>query len=188
MFLILGLLALIPLVLFRDWMNSINRRDPRDQELTKAAHGAGMIVLAGIYFLIAGDWRTPFPKPTQTSIIILLIIAVCGAFWLVTGAARSRGYIDSRIAMRSGLKIGLGIGIFVFSDEIRDFIRPHLPYAFWGYAMWLGLAIIIWCIVTGGVKLGLNMRGLQEIEAGTDIEDMPHGDAGFGKGGGLRDQ
>lgn len=178
---VIALLFLLPIAAFHSWQYSIKKREPRDQELTKAAHGAAMVVLAIMYFVFSGGHYVPFPRPNETVLTLLGVTVVWGLFWLVTGASRSRGYRDSRIAMRAALKIGTGLAIYIFRMDIIFFLRPHLPQSTWNYAMWLGFAIMVWCIVTGAVKLGLVMRGPPTFDD-EDVGDMPHGGSTFGRG------
>jgi hypothetical protein len=112
-------------------------------------------------------------------------VAAFGIYWFIMGAARSRGYRDYRIIMRSMVKTGVGVAL-LYSEINNMLVEPHEYYA-WGiyFGVMIGTGILVagwWCVITGLVKIGLALRGPPRIRLDPNIDDMPHGGATYGTG------
>jgi hypothetical protein len=176
---ILVILALWVLDIWVHHMREI--RNPLDRELSQASHGASLLLLTPLFTHVAflNRWTywlppefTPFVWPVTFALMAL------GLFWLVVGAYRTRtNFRDAQLIARSLVKIAVGVGIgWLLYQSI-------LPPQGWPYRFYLHVALfflMLWCGITGLTKLVLLLRGPPRMRHSADIEDMPHGDAGFG--------
>jgi hypothetical protein len=184
---ILVLLATIPFNLFKAWMDGFKQLPPREAETTRAAHGVGLAVLMPLVMTWADKygWLGILPRDWWHYLIyrwfVVYAIMAFGVYWFVVGVARSRGYRDGRQITRALLKLAFGVVIIyvqinhLYMDlPLRD--ETFLLVTLAGY----------WCIITGIVKLGIYMVGPPRRRMNPEPAAMPHGDADYGTGGGLR--
>lgn len=165
--------ALIIPTMIADWFVFLKQLDPRHAELTKASHGVMMVIGAGV------AWKNGF-YPGDVGLALLAFIAAWGVFWAVLGATRSaQGYRDGRLIGRAAAKIALGGGIYFW---LLPQWEVTLVWHQWVYN--LGVAVAVFCVVTGAVKVLLLLRPPPTLPMGGG-GNMPHGDAGFSGGGGL---
>jgi hypothetical protein len=174
----LAVLALLsPLIVFSLWHQWIKAKGPTlDGELTKASHGAGLIVFTPVvgYFLFK---LYPPPAPYNLAALAVLAAAIIwGGLWLTTGAARiPRGTTDARFSSRAVVKIGFGIAaaVFFFGDFLlgsrspgaalmQNFERQGQGLGLIAVALWVIAPVLAgWCIITGLTKFLLLARGRQ---------------------------
>ena len=162
MFLFLGLLAAAPFMLLADWFKYIRHLPPREQNLARASHGAGMLVFACIALYVAGVgtfFRALGAGPAEpvlwASALLWIVTVIWGVSWLVIGCRRARGARDALLALRAAGKTAAGIAAFIVAQG------GLVPRDWWA-ADFIGIALLlagIWCIVTGAVKFTLVMIG-----------------------------
>lgn len=187
MFQIAALLAILPFVIVADYLSFFSRiRDPRDAELTKASHGVAIIVFLAILFMFIGDGKIRLPNYLNPGWVNIAIVVVgfWAASWVSIGYARSYGYRDMRLVARSVAKIAFGVALPFILKNV-EFLR-QIMLMMHNAAGFVMLGMSGWCIITGLVKLLLVMRGPREPKIKIDIAAMPHGDAAYGDGKGLR--
>lgn len=159
-----------PFAAVRDWFRFLNGLPPHERELTRASHGAVMIVLAfklpGMH-VVPGDYL----------MLALFVLVSWGIFWVAIGASRSRAPRDNRLLTRAVAKIVTGIVIIHLRPDLRE-LDPLPPF---GYEVVILAAW--WCIITGCVKFFLLLRPQPTDPGGVGIGNMPDGNKGFGKWG-----
>lgn len=162
MFLFLGLLAAAPFMLLADWFKFIRHLPPREQNLARASHGAGMLVFAAIALYVAGFGTFfhalgagPAEPVLWASALLLVATVVWGISWLIVGCRRARGARDALLALRAAGKIGAGIAACIVAQG------GYVPRD-WSAADFIAAALLligVWCMVTGAVKFILVMIG-----------------------------
>ena len=158
----------------RGYRNFLQRQQPRDGELTRAAHGFGILVLlvvAGIALRQVWRWQlSDFIGSLQAGdplhwvpALLLLLVITWAVLWVMTGVRRSLAFgaeRDSRTITRSALKIlaGAALVLVLFKPPAQyagtvDLARsvPYLPFAV--------LALAGWLAATGTMKFSLALKG-----------------------------
>ena len=164
------LLVYAPFALLLDYLDHFWKLEPRDAEVTRAAHGIGLALLMPFIVNRAdqGLWWGYLPELVWPYLkyrwpVAYVIIAI-GIYWFIMGIARSRGYRDMRYITRALVKIGVGC-FFLYANINRLFM--DLP---WRRETFLLVALAgYWCVITGSVKLALYMRGPPRDNMGSDV-------------------
>lgn len=135
-------LAMAPFLIFSDYMALFQRMQPHQAELTKASHGAYMMV-AGLFCLIMLHDDVMSSNYYLAAVVAMIAF---GAFWLYTGAQRVRGFSENRLVVRALFKIGLGVAVWIAYKQ-----GMFAPVDTWRF-----LAVVVitsWCLVTGITRL-----------------------------------
>jgi hypothetical protein len=181
-------LVMMPFALLLDYLEHFwNKRDVRDGEITKAAHGVAIALLLPVLvsWADAGRWWGylpwliwPYVQPCLAYrwFAVYAIMAI-GAYWFILGAARSRGYRDMRYIPRAAVKFG--IGCILLYANIHHLLLD-LPFRIETFKF-VALAGY-WCIITGAVKFGLYVRGPPSRPTPRSSGQMPYGNSGFAEG------
>jgi hypothetical protein len=150
---------------------------PRNAELAKASHGAGVLVLLGLSLWLgalrqaARFIEAPSGGPGNllhwVPALAFLLAAVWGVLWFTTGCRRTLtlfgGQRDARIIARALFKIAAGLALAL--------IMWHPPAAWANVigaarggpaASWPITALCAWLLATGVVKLLIASRGSPE--------------------------
>jgi hypothetical protein len=177
------LLVYAPFALLLDYLDHFWKLEPRDAEITRAAHGIGLALLIPFVVHLAdqGLWwgylpALVWPYLKYRWFVVYGVIAI-GVYWFIMGVARSRGYRDMRYITRALVKIAIGC-FLLYANTNRLFM--DLP---WRRETFLLVAIAgYWCVITGCVKLALYMRGPPSRPTPGSGGQMPYGSAGFAQG------
>lgn len=162
MFEVLGLAAAVPFVLLADWFKFIKHLPPREQNLARASHGAGMLVFGllalwevgfGVFMRALG--AGPAAPMLWVPALLWVVMVAWGIGWLIIGCRRARGPRDALLASRAAVKTGVGIVAVIVAQG------GYVPRDWWGVDFIdFGLLLAgIWCVVTGPVKFILVMIG-----------------------------
>jgi hypothetical protein len=166
MFELLGLAVAVPFVLLADWLKFIKHLPPREQNLTRASHGAGLLVFAALALReiirvqgIGGFARGLSAMPDDPGLwvpaLLWAITVVWGLVWFLVGCRRAQGPRDGLLTTRAVVKSVVGfVAFFVAQGGL-------VPADWWG-AFFIEMALFlggIWCVVTGLTKFVLLMRG-----------------------------
>jgi hypothetical protein len=184
---ILVMIALVPYVTVRAWLDRFNHLPPREAETARAAHGVAIALLfplimhwadrygwvGQLRYMLPYDW---LPYLRYRWFAVFAVIAF-GAHWFIVGAARSQGYRDARYIIRSLVKIAAGAAITYAQNNFWMMDYPLRSETF-GIISLIGF----WMIITGGVRAALYMRGPPRPDLGDDIGPQPYGGAGYGTG------
>ncbi len=180
---ILLMIALIPYVAFRSWLERFTLVPPREGEISKAAHGVALAILVPlvIHWADRNRWYGYLPSDfwpyLQYRWFAAYAVIAFGASWFILGYARSHGYRDMRYIMRSLMKLAVGAGIIYAQIHHLGVDLPLRSETF-AFVTIVGY----WCIITGLVKVGLYMRGPPRMDYGSDVGQQPYGSAGYGTG------
>jgi hypothetical protein len=165
-------LVIIPFAFVGDWFGHLKKLPALDMELSRASHGAFLIIAAirmPSYFAIFG-WQAPS--------LLCLGLGGWGLFWLFVGSTRSRHIRDGHLLTRAIIKVGLGIVIWVISTR---WPLDNLPEFF----LWKAAGIVsAWCVITGLTKTILQLRPLPQLDI-NPAHQTPFGNVPFSGGGGL---
>jgi hypothetical protein len=178
------LLVAAPFYLMADWFALIDRMQPRQAELTKASHGVVMIVGAWLgYAHLQVDRFFNFTFDEKHLIYCFLaFVALWGAWWVATGAMRSRGPRDLHLIGRALAKILMPVAVAYFVGRYIE--KWDADYRWWINEF--GYLALLWCVVTGVTKLFLLMRSPPTMDLDDDDDDrMVHGRSKFRGGGRL---
>ena len=190
---VLGFIFTLPRPVYwlRVYLGWLGSHDLRGRELTKACHGAGMILAGGqlvgmMQQMGAGD------QAVEIATVIAAPLLLLGLFWLVSSGyfivrSGSAGALDNEQLMRGVIKCALGVAFFHFEPFPagfalnRIFLMPETNYA--AMALVAGLVLLtfvaIWCVGTGAAKVLLLLLAkirLRRNRAPAPMED-PHGRA-----------
>ena len=163
------LLAILPFAALANWFRFIKRLPPREQNLARASHGAGMLAVAIIVLMLIGGTQgvagflnalaaNPKEPKLWGSALAWVVLVGWGFGWLVIGSARSRGPRDALLISRALVKIAVGVALDVLAHG------GYLPSGWLGVTLtklvefWL-FPVAVWCMVTGITKLVLLLRG-----------------------------
>jgi hypothetical protein len=147
----------------------LRQQQPRDAELMRCSHGAGILALFGLGLWTVGAAQidaflsalraAPDDWQYAGGALAFAAVALWGVVWFISGARRSlafAGFRDSRLITRATMKIGAAAAVWM--------IWNYPPASWWAWAYWLRavpysgaavLAVVIWLGVTGLVKLVL---------------------------------
>jgi len=165
MFELLGLLVAVPFVLLADWLKFIKHLPPREQNLARASHGAGLLVFAALalHEIIRVQGIGPFARgvaaiPGDPSLSVPAILwattVVWGLVWFLVGCRRAHGPRDGLLTTRAVVKAVVGFVAFFIA-------QAGLVPGDWWCAFFIEMALFlggIWCVVTGLTKFVLLMR------------------------------
>jgi hypothetical protein len=164
---LVGLLIALPFVMLADWHKFLKHLPPGEQELTKACHGAGIVVLVvygavltgGIFHFLALGLR----NLVNPVFCIPAGIASFGAGWFILyarfGAIAIGPPHRSAQTMRALLKIALGFVVWSYTARL-DLSGFEL----------LVRAAAMWCMATGATKFILMIWGRGTGDAYTMVE------------------
>jgi hypothetical protein len=181
---ILVMIALIPYVAIRAWLDKFNHMPQREAETAKAAHGAAIAILMPLIMRWSdrSGWLASvrdflpyeyWPYFRYRWFVVYAAIAF-GVYWFCIGAARSRGYRDMRYIARSALKLVVGMALTSPQAMFLDWPLRRETFALVSLASF-------WMIITGAVRLGLYLRGPPRPSYRSSGA-MPYGESGFVKG------
>jgi hypothetical protein len=164
---LVGLLIALPFVMLADWHKFLKRLPPGEQELTKACHGAGIVVLVvywasltgGVFHFLGLGLRNlvnpVFWMPAA--------IAAFGAGWFILyarfGAISIGPPHRSAQTMRALLKIALGFFVWAYTARL-DLSGFELVVR----------AAAMWCMATGATKFILMIWGRSTGDAYSMVE------------------
>jgi hypothetical protein len=174
-----GELIALPFVLLKDYRDFHRQHQtPRDAELAKASHGAGVLVLLGLALWLAGRAQAapfvdallggPADPLRWVPALAFLIVAGWGVLWFATGWRRALAFFggqrDARIITRALCKIAAGLALALI---LRN------PPAAWAdiiiagrdapAASWPATALCAWLLTTGIVKFLIAARGSPKL-------------------------
>jgi hypothetical protein len=175
-----------------DWLRMFGRLDPYKQELAKASHGAALVILAPCFYhyLKIDGWLAEMPPEYRGyAFPAMLALVAFGGYLFFFGAARTKAERkDAQLMTRAGIK--LIIGLALLGSIFKNVFPPRSWELDWTerhYAVWIGLFVGGWCLITSVVKIGLLMRAAPPV-SGDDTEAEPYGSGTYGSGGGLSGQ
>jgi hypothetical protein len=196
MFEMLGYAILVPIQLAIDivhWIgryrNFHQRLEPRERELSKTSHGAGVLAICALLLnTIGAAAAEEFADALQASSdlrywIPALLFAgavLWGATWFLSGVNRSlayAGFRDSRLINRALVKIAAGGGLYwlIWHPPASWWLSARASLAVARSLTWpcfMIEAVMLWLIVTGAVKLLLLLwqrRSLARVLVEQDI-------------------
>lgn len=175
-------ILMAPFLFAQDWAQHINNRIPLEAEQMRASHGFALMLLlpyyaskaeASVKGVLPWNWH-PYYWPA------ILAMAAFGVYWLIIGWSRSRSvFRDARLSTRAITKIAVGAAVYVLGvPAVKDLWNsPDLDSSL------VGIAVLVsqWCVVTGGLKLIMNLRGAPQMRGHEEVGEMPQGDADFGE-------
>jgi hypothetical protein len=169
---VVALLIALPFVALGDWFKFIKQLPPGQQELAKACHGVGMLALLAYAISLAGglvEFIAGFVlHPDNFYWIAAVVIAAWGLGWFLLNAryaALSIGQPRATMTIRALLKIAVGWAAWVFASSVDHSIGA-------GGLLGLLLHIVaVWCVATGGTKLGLMLWGKRRGQAEPMVEE-----------------
>lgn len=180
--LLLVLLLLFGLNWWAEYKAHLNQLGPRERALAEASHGAAMIVLPVVAYVVGiGAILPPWSR------LAALAVMFWGGLRLFNGAKFSVGWRDPQLIARALVKIGVGVAVYVLVWQATTAWVPRgllaviasYLYTTAPFGKWSVVAIVWWCLVTGTTKLILVLRGFPPPPWGEDPPGMPHGTAGF---------
>lgn len=155
-----GELIALPFVLLKAYRDFHRQHQtPRDAELAKASHGAGVLVLLGLTFWLVG-WRQAAPFAPA-----FLIVAGWGVLWFTTGWHRALAFFggqrDARIITRALCKIAAGLALALI---VRNPPAAGADFMIAGPGTaWPVITLCAWLLTTGLVKFLIAARGSPKL-------------------------
>ena len=157
------------------WRTFVQRQQPREAELLRASHGFAVLVMAATALYAAGaaeinrfiDALRAAPSDPWHLVpaVVFAGVVLWGAVWTISGVRRSlawAGYRDSRLLTRAGVKIALGVGVWLlfwyppasWPREVLAWLTVARTMPESGACI---VALMIWLLVTGCTKFLLVM-------------------------------
>jgi len=164
---LVGLLIALPFVMLADWHKFLSRLPPGEQELAKACHGAGIVVLVVYWAVLTGGvfhfLGLGLRNLANPMFWMPAAIAAFGAGWFILyarfGALTIGPPRRSAQTIRALLKIALGIVVWSYTARL-DLSGFEL----------LVRAAAMWCMATGATKFILMIWGRSSGDAYTMVE------------------
>jgi hypothetical protein len=153
---LIGALIALPFVMLADWHKFLKRLPPGEQELTKACHGAGIVVLVVYWAVLTGGvfhfLGLGLHNLVDPMFSIPAVLACFGVGWFMLYAsfgAVAIGPPHRRAqTIRALLKIALGVVVWSYT--------AHLDLS--GFELLVRVAAM-WCMATGATKFILMIWG-----------------------------
>jgi hypothetical protein len=138
------LFAFFGYVLWTDWFTYLSSLPDREQQLSKAAHGVGVIVCGWVLqdLLLRSSM---LPQRYHLAVYcIYAALAFLGVFWILIGATRAQIFGDARLTARAIVKFAVGWAVFV----AWHIYQADIPLPWRGWIDPAAELVYLWCWAT----------------------------------------